>query len=196
MRRKLFTLAAALSAPLFVATCVLWVRSHVCRDYAFAWLPWPGDAGRRRWLKADADSGGGQIDVSWKVWTAGEREQLIQHNALGAADFYHRAFPDVPREYARSSPPMPWNAAGFGWYSGPTHASVWLPYWSAALLTAAPPAAWLAGRARRRRRVRAGRCLRCGYDLRATPERCPECGAVPKKAAVISAAPVPAGAEA
>jgi hypothetical protein len=40
------------------------------------------------------------------------------------------------------------------------------------------PARWLALRVRQRRRIESGRCTTCGYDVRATPDRCPECGAV------------------
>jgi hypothetical protein len=43
MRRRFFTLAAGASAVLFAVVCVLWVRSHVVRDYGWAWLPWRAD---------------------------------------------------------------------------------------------------------------------------------------------------------
>jgi len=55
----------------------------------------------------------------------------------------------------------------------------WLivPYWSVAACTAALPAAWTTSRLHRVRATRNGRCAKCGYDLRATPNCCPECGA-------------------
>jgi hypothetical protein len=163
------------------------VRSHVARDYAFTWLPWPADDPGQRFVKMDFDSGGGQLEVAWRVWTAAERRELILHNDLGAANVYHRTFPQPPRSYGQSYPPTVWNTLGFKSYRGATHSSLGFPYWSAALLAVAPWAIRLDRRARRRRLERAGRCPACGYDLRASPGRCPECGRRGELAAAPSA---------
>jgi hypothetical protein len=84
--------------------------------------------------------------------------------------------------------------AGFGlcretvslpWMSG-KHFELGIPFW-AFLVAASLPVVVLNLRTRsqikRRYRMRLGLCVRCGYDLRATAGRCPECGtAVPVRA--------------
>ncbi len=54
---------------------------------------------------------------------------------------------------------------------------VCVPYWAPLLL--AGGGGWLVGRRARvkRSRLHKGLCPSCGYDVRATPQQCPECGA-------------------
>ena len=58
-----------------------------------------------------------------------------------------------------------------------------MPLWFPATLFGAAPAILTYHRLRRRHSL--GHCGRCGYDLRATPDRCPKCGAVPDRPAGI-----------
>jgi hypothetical protein len=54
--------------------------------------------------------------------------------------------------------------------------NVLVPYWMIAVAAILPPLAWIRWRWRRSRHASPGHCPQCGYDLRATVERCPECG--------------------
>jgi hypothetical protein len=60
-----------------------------------------------------------------------------------------------------------------------SHRFLYVPHWFVLIVLAACSVP-LAGRLRRTRRAKsrasADECLACGYDCRATPGRCPECG--------------------
>ena len=100
---------------------------------------------------------------------------------FGPADSKLRWFdlPILGQHFAPSS------LLGFRWqsmeYSNESSRELWIPLWFIAAIVAIPGAVWL--NQFRRRRPKGGQvlCSTCGYDLRATPDRCPECGTIPQK---------------
>ena len=64
--------------------------------------------------------------------------------------------------------------------------SLQIPYWLPALIFACAPALAIARRFQQFSTTRKGLCRRCGYDLRATPKRCPECGEVPIRSSLVA----------
>jgi hypothetical protein len=81
-------------------------------------------------------------------------------------------FPGL-RLFKESAPPF--------WYVT-VLCKAWLVVLALALLPLARLAGYVGHRRTMRRRKDAGLCSHCGYDLRATRDRCPECGTVPTTA--------------
>jgi hypothetical protein len=92
---------------------------------------------------------------------------------------------------------VPWSESTLSWrtlwFSRGENAEgtrqIAIPYWAICMLgVAAMGVRWVL-RHRRARRVLAHVCTVCGYDLRATPKRCPECGTLAPNPAPTLAQP-------
>jgi len=184
--RRLPGLFTALSLLLCLAAAVLWVRSHWVGE-TWDWNGWKGtrDAGLA--------SARGQLSFYW------EPPAQPWHNPLlppGEVSYYGTTDPhrlDAHVHSIRSDA----NTRGFGPRlgfalflqfpdpGGTNHVEAAVPYWPVTLALATAPAL----RLRRRWRRRGGPpvCGNCGYDLRATPGRCPECGTAASRRAEIMA---------
>jgi hypothetical protein len=192
MKRRLFNLAAAVSLLLCLATVALWVRSYSRGDVpSCSWIR-AFEPSTTRWdAIAYVGRGGTLLSVSRMV--------LPQpHQGWGKPGFEFRKSVRLKPYYAATSPSGRWwNPSAFSYSSerqrlGPAGDSdqVWLefPLWLLLLIFLVMPVIALRADLRRRRQYGPGCCPTCGYDLRATPEQCPECGIVPPAAAAAHVA--------
>jgi hypothetical protein len=193
MRRWAFHLLAVVSLLLLLTTLVMWVMSYAAgSEFSRTRSLARRDANSRyalhlihgsflysqQWVDRGFASSGKREIVQWK-W-----ENLRPSMAAWSPEQLPHHFAGFGYE-SSSSPPSELFVYGFR--------SLCVPAWSQSLSLAIIPAWWIIRQRRTRRRLRQGCCLHCGYDLRATPERCPECGrsgpAVP--ATMASADPNP-----
>ena len=154
VRQRLFRIVPRVPLLLCLAVCALWARSYWRSDMLLF------------------HAGGG------RVYAIGSN-----HGVIGAA----AEVADAPGEHRRwgyrgDPANRRWRSqynlsAGFGHYTHDAGNVVFAPHAAVAALSGAWIAVpWIYRHRRRKRRSAAGLCPSCGYDLRATPDRCPECG--------------------
>lgn len=117
------------------------------------------------------------------------REDKVNAFTLGGGGITSVRFRDIspaaPRftewTHSTSSPENSWDYwLGFQFRLTTTGWNIRIPYWSLVLLTGLPTLLlWYRHCRKLRKAEMIGKCTVCGYDLRATPDRCPECGTIP-----------------
>jgi hypothetical protein len=175
---RLFHLAAVASLLLLLTTAIFWARSYRLTE-------------RLNWLNAGGSrtvvTGPGRVTVQlciadWSSQAATfHSPQYTREPAGGTFNFLLLLCHESGQRFSQ------WEGWGFTWSelyrpgSGVRYVHATAPIWSVAALTGLLPLCASVGVVRGRVRRATHRdgsmpCRSCGYDLRATPERCPECG--------------------
>ena len=167
--RRLFTLCSALSLLLCLAVCVLWVRSYFVSDSAQVILQRTKEGKIARLGSATTHRG--------RVWLQGVRVHPRSAPGPWLRDdpvYWHTP----PHRIVLTSVRFGFGVSRFSTTRPPAHVvNVIVPFWLVAVAGATAPSLQAVVFARTRRRRARGLCPACGYDLRASPGRCPECGA-------------------
>jgi hypothetical protein len=190
MKRCIVHILSALSLLLFVAVSVLWCTTRT-RSRSV------GGLGESTWLSLSAFRGQIRLqfithaDLKWETPWPYSADTIGPTNWPFDGDFIHPAINESDRGfrwwglgftavmYENKLDPL--KRRGLDTGGADRQLAVWLAVPNPALLVVLSLLpAWTARRLllsrRAKRRRRHGLCPNCGYDLRATPGRCPECG--------------------
>jgi hypothetical protein len=165
LARHILTVCAAASLGGCLIVMVLWLRTGA----GALEMEWAGLRGEH-YHRARFVCAFGNVRAEWvllhKEW-AGDAEHSGFHLDLTDA-------PRASRFWSRE-----FEASHVVGRPGEIRAAQ-VPHWFAVLICLPFPLAVFGSRLLRRRRLRrqrlTGRCQSCGYDLRESPDRCPECG--------------------
>lgn len=166
---------AVLSLLLLAGVVLLWVRSRHACDAAVLFLPGEGRA------QVGASHRGRLLVVFTRVPFGPDRaaSMVSLSSPVGHAEEELAGLADPPNvDHGR------WGfrfSRGDGVIARPDAHGRYLlvsaPHWLFVVLLSITPIFWIAGLVRHWRWKRTGRCLHCGYDLRASEGSvCPECG--------------------
>ena len=168
--RHVLTLLAVLSVLLFVATIAAWVQSTSTRTNH-----------RLRWVEGRTVR---TYDINWQAGILQVGRMTIWDYPEAMPDGWTYTAESIPH-YAGALFKTEFSYFDRQWVYDTSRGaqrmtqSIEVPIWFVTLLFLILPVVWTIAWLRRRRvalRVRQGLCVACGYDLRESPSRCPECG--------------------
>jgi len=164
--------ASQLFLIVLLAICAMWVRSYRRADLIAFLTP----SGR---IQAAASLSGSLVLVGTSIVVDSEHSLSLQWESTSPAFATRQASKFIGSDFVNhelggfaivsGSPPLPGEPAG-RWVL------VQIPYWFAAILCIVATIGygwhpWVHQQRRKR-----GLCVHCGYDLRESGTRCPECG--------------------
>jgi hypothetical protein len=162
MRRFTFNVVAVVSLVAGSVILVAWIRSWTLCDFV-------GYEGR---VSSSICSEDGELHVAfWKLSQGNDRGFFAEVPSTLSVGLLYRHF---ITQYGAS-------AGGFAIINGQPGLTITMPHWFALAVCEIVPVWWVfrrMGRVALKRREAEGLCVKCGYDLRASPGSCPECGAV------------------
>src|SRR5687767_11495137 len=187
MNRWLLHLLTWISLLVWLACGVAAVRARSGTDRVRLLLPLTGKD-MSRVINLSNHSGHyhpGGIVVKWSFERRPERRTTIRYS------YGPRSIAEASVRFGDDN----WGLPGLRVFTDPGAPGcgrLYLAHWLVSVVTLPLPALVLLRWVQRAKLLSTGKCGSCGYDLRASPDRCPECGAVqtPAEAADVSTAVV------